>query len=86
MKIISFEDIRDLNITPQTCLQWVSDMIANKKEALLPAKISMKPVEKIFCNVMPCILKGEKKQWGGGENCHQISRPGSQPGQQTAIV
>ncbi len=55
MKIISFEDIRDLNITPQTCLQWVSDMIANKKEALLPAKISMKPVEKIFCNVMPCI-------------------------------
>lgn len=85
MKIISFEDIRNLNITPQTCLQWVSDMIANKKEALLPAKISMKPVEKIFCNVMPCILKGEKKQWGG-ENCHQISRPGSQPGQQTAIV
>lgn len=66
MKIISFEDIRNLNITPQTCLQWVSDMIANKKEALLPAKISMKPVEKIFCNVMPCILKGEKKQWGGG--------------------
>ena len=45
MKIISFEDIRNLNITPQTCLQWVSDMIANKKEALLPAKISMKPVE-----------------------------------------
>ena len=66
MKIISFEDIRNLNITPQTCLQWVSDMIANKKAALLPAKISMKPVEKIFCNVMPCILKGEKKQWGGG--------------------
>ena len=64
MKIISFEDIRNLNITPQTCLQWVSDMIANKKEALLPAKISMKPVEKIFCNVMPCILKREKKQWG----------------------
>ena len=55
MKIISFEDIRNLNITPQTCLQWVIDMIANKKEARLPAKISMKPVEKIFCNVMPCI-------------------------------
>lgn len=86
MKIISFEDIKNLNIMPQTCMQWVNDMIVNKQEALLPAKISLKPMEKVFCNVMPCILKGEKKQWGGGENCHQISRPGSQPEQQTAIV
>lgn len=65
MKIISFDDIRNLHITPQTCFQWVSDMIANKQEALLPAKISMKPAEGIFCNVMPCILKDGKSHWGG---------------------
>lgn len=65
MKIISFDQIRNLNIMPQTCFQWVSEMIANKSEALLPAKISMKPAEGIFCNVMPCILKNGKMQWGG---------------------
>lgn len=65
MKIISFDQIRNLNIMPQTCFQWVSEMIVNKSEALLPAKISMKPAEGIFCNVMPCILKNGKMQWGG---------------------
>ncbi len=56
MKIISFDDVKNLNIAPQTCYQWVSEMIADKGNALLPAKISMKPAEGIFCNVMPCIL------------------------------
>ena len=65
MKVISFDQIKNLNIMPQTCFQWVSEMIANKNDTLLPAKISMKPAEGIFCNVMPCILGNEKMQWGG---------------------
>ena len=65
MKVISFDDIRNLNIMPKTCFRWVSEMIANKNEVLLPAKISMKPAEGIFCNVMPCILKGDKMEGGG---------------------
>lgn len=67
MKVISFEDIKNLNLAPQTCFRWVSEMIANKNETLLPAKISMKPAEGVFCNVMPCILKGEGDimEWGG---------------------
>ena len=65
MKIVSFDDILKLNITPQTCYRWVSEMITNKDEVLLPAKISMKPAEGIFCNVMPCIIRGEKMEWGG---------------------
>lgn len=45
-------------------------MICSKEDVLLPAKISMKPNDKIFCNVMPCML-GHKKDffdiyWGGG--------------------
>ena len=75
MKVISFEDIKNLNITPQTCFQWVSEMIANKGDVLLPAKISMKPTEGVFCNVMPCILKGDTMaHGGGGKNCYPISR------------
>ena len=56
MKLITFEDIRKLNIDPEDCYQWVSEMIADKKSVELPAKISMKPFEGVFCNVMPCIL------------------------------
>lgn len=56
MKLITFEDIQKLNIEPGECYQWVSEMIADKKSAELPAKISMKPFDGVFCNVMPCIL------------------------------
>lgn len=59
MKIITFDDIKNLNIAPQTCFQWVSEMIMNKNTVLLPPKISMKPTDDIFCNVMPCILGNE---------------------------
>ena len=41
MKVISFEDVRLLNISPEHCYEWVSEMIANKAEAFLPAKTHM---------------------------------------------
>lgn len=56
MKVISFEDIKKLDIQPAVCYQWASEMIENKKKALLPPKISMKPYDGVFCNVMPSIL------------------------------
>lgn len=56
MKLITFDDIQKMNIAPELCYQWVSEMIANKKSVQLPTKISMKPTEDVFCNVMPCIL------------------------------
>lgn len=37
-------------------------MICSKEDVLLPAKISVKPNDKIFCNVMPCML-GHKKDF-----------------------
>lgn len=64
MKIVTFEDIKNLSIDPKTCYQWVSEMIADKKNAILPAKISMKLREGIFCNVMPCILNSTTKIGG----------------------
>ncbi len=65
MKIITFEDIKNLNISPLECYQWTSEMIKNKGNAVLPAKISMKPREGVFCNVMPCMIQDGSAGWGG---------------------
>lgn len=56
MKLITFEDIQKLNIDPSLCVEWVSEMIKNKKSSILPAKISMHPSEGAFCNIMPCMI------------------------------
>ncbi|MDE7075836.1 MAG: ornithine cyclodeaminase [Clostridia bacterium] len=56
MKVITHQNIVDLNIAPRTCYEWVSQMIANKNEAILPAKISMKLELGTFCNVMPSVV------------------------------
>lgn len=66
MKIITFDDIKNLNIRPEVCYQWVSEMIEKKKQANLPAKISLKPMDGVFCNVMPCIIPFEKDSKIGG--------------------
>ena len=61
MKIITFEDILKLNISPFECFEWVSSAIEEKKKALLPAKISLKPeIEGVFYNTMPVILPSIK--------------------------
>ncbi|MDE5896677.1 MAG: hypothetical protein K2H43_02545 [Clostridia bacterium] len=56
MKVITHTDIVSLDISPRSCYEWAEYMIANKASALLPAKISMKPREGVFCNVMPGIV------------------------------
>lgn len=64
MKLITYSDIVSLNISPSTCYQWASEMIAKKDDALLPPKISIKPVSGTFCNVMPCMI-GNPPSMGG---------------------
>ena len=66
MKVITFEDINALGITPAECFTWAEFMIRNKKKAILPPKISMKPEDGIFCNVMPSIIPGNgTDRWCG---------------------
>ena len=66
MKIITFQDIAKLNIKPSMCFDWTEAMIKNKRKALLPPKISLKPLEGTFCNVMPSMIPGaEGNSWGG---------------------
>ena len=56
MKIIDFDVISNMHISPVDCYQWVSEMIEKKGDALLPPKISLKPFDGVFCNVMPSIV------------------------------
>ena len=58
MKIITFKDIKELNISPATCYEWVSEAIRDKENFILPPKISLKPREGVFCNVMPTVGNG----------------------------
>lgn len=65
MKIITFQDIVSLNITPAMCFEWAETMIKNKHKALLQPKISMKPMDGVFCNVMPSIILQDPLYPGG---------------------
>lgn len=56
MKIIRFEDIARLQISPSLCLQWVKYMLLHKYECDLPAKISLKMENNIFVNTMPSYI------------------------------
>lgn len=56
MKVVTHNDIKNLNITPSSCYDWVSEMIFHKKDVLLPAKIHMALPEDVFCNIMPSII------------------------------
>ena len=56
MKVIDFDVISKMNISPVACYNWVSEMIENKNNAILPPKISIKPFSGVFCNVMPSIV------------------------------
>lgn len=66
MKVISFQSIEELHIDPVEAYRWATEMIACKENALMPAKISMKPSDGVFCNVMPSIVSdGQGGLWGG---------------------
>ena len=56
MKIISQQQIRALNISPATCVEWIRESFALKTGAELPAKISVHPAEGEFFTSMPCLL------------------------------
>lgn len=56
MKLISFNDIKKLDIPPKTCYEWTCETIKQKNNAILPPKISLHPEDGVFCNFMPCII------------------------------
>ena len=66
MKLVTFDDIKSLGISPETCMEWVSDSILRKAEMTLPAKISISPRDGAFMNTMPCFVPDSNGHlWGG---------------------
>lgn len=64
MKIISQEQIKRLNITPATCVEWVKESFALKEFSQLPPKISLHPQGNDFFNTMPCLLPSPYNYYG----------------------
>lgn len=56
MKIIPQQQIRALNISPATCVEWIRESFALKQWADLPTKISVHPEDGEFFTSMPCLL------------------------------
>ena len=56
MKIISEQLIRSLGVTPKECVAWILESFSIKKDAQLPAKISVHPADMDFFTSMPCLL------------------------------
>ncbi len=71
MKIISQKQIRELNISPAQCVEWVKESFSLKETAWLPAKISLHPQGNDFFNTMPCLLPAPYNYFGVKE-VHRI--------------
>lgn len=85
MKVLSFDKIAGAGITSLQCYDWASESITHKADAILPAKISLKPdIPGVFYNTMPCIVPTSK--WGGRKACNQIPGETAQPGQYYSSV
>lgn len=61
MKIISQKSIRDLNISPAQCVDWIYESFAAKAESQLPAKVPVHPADSEFFTSMPCLLPKNKE-------------------------
>lgn len=63
MKIITHDDIVNLNISPENCYKWVIESFKNKADCVLPSKTSLTQPGHIFYNVMPSL--NPKNEIGG---------------------
>lgn len=64
MKIMSQAQIKALNISPATCVEWVKESFSLKKDSQLPAKISVHPQGYDFYTAMPCLLPAQYDRVG----------------------
>lgn len=70
MKVITSDQISALNISPETCVEWVRESFLMKEKCQLPPKISIHPRGNDFINTMPCLLPEEYHTFG----CKIVSR------------
>lgn len=56
VSVIQNTEIRNLNIPPSTCVQWVEEGFRMKELSQMPAKISVHPQGEDFITSMPCLI------------------------------
>lgn len=56
MKILTHEDIKKINIDPLESLTWVETVLKEKKNLVVPPKISLSMENNAFFNTMPSLL------------------------------
>lgn len=56
MRLLTFEDVKGLNISPHLSFEWVQEMLGKKGSAIVPPKISLHMDDDSFFNVMPSLL------------------------------
>lgn len=64
MITITEEEIKSLNISPNTCVEWVTEAFKIKSECQLPAKVSVHPEGNDFITTMPCLLPSQYHTFG----------------------
>lgn len=64
MKLITQQQIIDLGITPNDCIEWVTESFKMKYDCILPHKNSLKPFGEVFFNTMPCYIPEPINRFG----------------------
>lgn len=59
MKLITYPEIKNLDISMDDMISWVIDALRIKADVILPPKTSLKPAPSVFFNYMPCIIPQE---------------------------
>ena len=56
MKLITFNDIKSLGITPQQSYEWIDFVLRNRDKFILPTKVRIPLEGSDYCNIMPCSM------------------------------
>ncbi len=60
--VIDEKKIKDLDISPKLCVDWVREAFFVKDNAQLPAKLSVHPQGEDFITTMPCLLPNNAEE------------------------
>ena len=60
MKLITFEEIKSLGITPEMSYEWIDYVLRNRDRFILPTKVKIPLDGSDYCNLMPCAMPDEK--------------------------
>lgn len=64
MRFITDEQIKALNISPRTCVEWIHESFLMKKQCQLPVKVNVHPQGNDFITTMPCLLPDDIHKFG----------------------